>query len=79
MIGLDYSGNPFKNTFLDFVEIFEKARSLNFQTAIHIAETEGEVCLKETNDILNFKPHRLGMLYNNHKKLTVFQFNLYYF
>ncbi len=60
ILGLDYSGNPYLNSFRDFSSIFEEARLKGFKTAIHIAETEGEVCKQETLEILQFKPDRLG-------------------
>ena len=44
VVGLDYSGNPWKNTFTDFQHIFEAARAMGYKTTIHIAELEGEVC-----------------------------------
>lgn len=46
--GLDYSGNPFKNTFKDYEKLFIKARDEGLKTTVHIAELDGEDCLKET-------------------------------
>jgi len=60
ILGFDYSGNPYQNSFRDFKEIFENARNNGFKTMIHIAETEGEDCKKESSEILEFGPDRLG-------------------
>ena len=60
ILGIDYSGNPYKNSFRDFVEVFTSARKKNFKTMIHIAETEGESCKRESMEILEFNPDRLG-------------------
>lgn len=60
ILGLDYSGNPYKNSFRDFEKIFSSARSKGFKIAIHVAETPGEECKQETREILQFKPDRLG-------------------
>lgn len=57
---MDYSGNPYKNTFKLFQPVFEEARKLGFKITIHTAELPGEECYKETLDVLNFKPDRLG-------------------
>lgn len=60
VIGIDYSGNPSKNTFTDFQEIFEDARRNGLKTALHCAELPDEKTLKETYDVLQFKPDRVG-------------------
>lgn len=60
ILGLDYSGNPYKNSFRDFEKIFSNARAKGFKIAIHVAETPGEECKQETREILQFKPDRLG-------------------
>lgn len=49
---MDYSGNPLKNTFKDFLPLFERARLEGFKTTVHVAEMPGDVCLQETIDIL---------------------------
>ena len=60
ILGLDFSGNPLKNFFIDFKDVFENARKKGFKTMIHIAEIDGEDCKKESRDILEFGPDRLG-------------------
>lgn len=60
LVGLDYSGNPIKNTFTDFQHFFKKVREAGLKTTVHIAEVPGEVCLRETKDIIDFTPDRLG-------------------
>lgn len=60
ILGMDYSGNPYKNSFRDFLAVFSEARRKGFKTMIHIAETEGEDCKQETREILEFGPDRLG-------------------
>ena len=60
VVGIDYSGNPFKNTFTDFENIFQEAKDFGLKTAIHCAELPDEKTLKETYDVLNFRPDRLG-------------------
>lgn len=67
--GLDYSGNPTRSTFKDYENLFAKARSEGLKTTVHIAELDGEVCLKESYDIVNFKPDRLGHFNYYNKEL----------
>lgn len=69
LVGLDYSGNPFKNTFTDFEYLFSKARKEGIKTTIHVAELPGDICLRETADILKFSPDRLGHFNYFDKKL----------
>lgn len=42
VIGIDYSGNPYKNSFKIFQHVFEEARKLGFKVTIHTAELPGE-------------------------------------
>jgi len=60
IVGLDYSGNPTKNDFTIFQEVFEEARKFGLKTAVHCAELPDEKTLKETYSVLDFKPDRLG-------------------
>ena len=73
---MDYSGNPYINSFRDFASIFEAARAKGFKTTIHIAETEGEVCKEETREILRFKPDRIGHFNYFDKELLDLVFKL---
>ena len=60
ILGLDFSGNPLKNFFSDFIEVFEAARQKGFKTVVHIAEADCEGYKKEAMDIFNFRPDRIG-------------------
>ncbi len=43
VVGVDYSGNPYKNTFKNYIKYFEEAKIINgVKTAIHVAELPGE-------------------------------------
>lgn len=53
--GVDFSGNVAKGKF--HRELFEKARNVGLRTAIHCAEIKND---QEVEEILNFKPDRLG-------------------
>lgn len=57
VVGLDFSGNPYKNQFSKFMEAFSYARSLKIPITIHLAEIVNH---KESFDILNFVPERVG-------------------
>jgi adenosine deaminase len=58
IVGLDFSGNPYaKNLFDNFAQIWEKSEEMGLHTSIHFAETTNEI---DSNQILNYKPHRLG-------------------
>ena len=60
VIGIDYSGNPYKNTFNDYLQILAEAREFGLKIAVHCAELPDEKTLKETYDVLKFKPDRVG-------------------
>lgn len=69
VIGIDYSGNPYKNTFKMFQPVFEEARKQGLKITVHTAELPGEECYKETLDILQFRPDRLGHFNFHDEKL----------
>jgi adenosine deaminase len=53
--GIDFSGNPMKNSFKEFETIFKRVKHLNL--TVHFAEVVDE---EDSLDILKFKPQRLG-------------------
>lgn len=58
VVGLELSGDPFKNDFSSYAPVFLKARSLGIQTSIHFAESnikEGEMA-----EMLDTDPQRIG-------------------
>lgn len=71
VVGLDLSGDPFKNTFKNLEPCFVLARNAGLKSSIHCGEIPCEAALnddnlstdisyQETNDILAFRPDRLG-------------------
>lgn len=56
-VGVDFSGNPLAGKFINFVGVFEEARRFGLKITVHTAEIEDE---SDTNDVLRFKPDRLG-------------------
>lgn len=58
--GLDLSGDPLQYTFDDFKPIFEKARDNGLGIVIHCGESKEERVLKDLEQILRFKPDRIG-------------------
>jgi len=56
IMGLDFSGNPFGVSFLEFVHLFQRARDEGFKVTVHTAEI-GDVLTKEdeTASILKFR------------------------
>jgi len=56
VVGLELGGNPFKGSFIQFKEFFEKARRW-FPCTINTAEILDE---KDTDDVLEFSPDRIG-------------------
>jgi adenosine deaminase len=56
-VGIDFSGNPNVGKFRDFSVVFQEARNLGFKVTVHTAEIEDA---EDTDDILRFKPDRLG-------------------
>ena len=57
VVGVDFSGNPTRGSFLAFRPAFELARERGLRTTVHCAETEDE---HDTLQILEFGPDRLG-------------------
>ena len=57
VVGIDLCGDPSVNEFSMFREVFEDARNIGLKTTIHCAELDTP---KETDDIINFGPDRLG-------------------
>ncbi|XP_024875901.1 adenosine deaminase-like protein isoform X1 [Temnothorax curvispinosus] len=55
VVGIDLSGDPTAGD--SFLELLEKSRKVGLSITAHCAEVPNEV---ETNDILKFKPDRLG-------------------
>lgn len=55
VVGIDLSGDP--TTGDSFLELLETSRKVGLKITAHCAEVPNEV---ETNDILKFKPDRLG-------------------
>jgi adenosine deaminase len=58
IVGFDFSGNPEKNSFKDYVDILTEARQAGFKITIHTPEVDHNV--GEVTDIVNFRPERLG-------------------
>jgi adenosine deaminase len=56
-VGLDFSGNPTRNSFADFLPAFEDARRLGLRVAVHTAEVDNDA---DTAAVLDFGPERLG-------------------
>ncbi|XP_011157608.2 adenosine deaminase-like protein [Solenopsis invicta] len=55
VVGIDLSGDPTRGDL--FLELLEKSRKVGLKITVHCAEVPNEV---ETNNILKFKPDRLG-------------------
>ena len=59
IVGIDFSGNPYKRNFEEFRSIFIQARNhYGFKISVHTAEIDNNI--SDTKAILNFKPDRLG-------------------
>jgi hypothetical protein len=58
VVGLDFSGNPYLKSFVDFEGIYTEARLKHgFKISIHFAETPNEA---DSAAILAFEPDRVG-------------------
>lgn len=57
IVGIDFSGNPTKASFADFLSIFEAARAAGLRTAVHVGEVDHAA---DTESVLAFRPDRLG-------------------
>ena len=59
MVGLDFCGNPHKNSFTDYIDpIFKEAKESGIKTTIHCAEVKDTD--EENAAIMDFAPDRLG-------------------
>ena len=58
IIGIDLSGDPSKNYFSDYKEIFLEAKKENFKISIHTPEIKNRNY--EIKNMINFKPDRFG-------------------
>ena len=57
IVGIDFSGNPTRGSFVDFLPAFELARSGGLAIAVHVAELDNRT---DTEAVLTFRPERLG-------------------
>ena len=57
IVGVDFSGNPTRGSFADYLPAFEAARAAGLKVAVHAGEVEHEA---DTQAILAFRPERLG-------------------
>jgi adenosine deaminase len=57
VVGVDFGGNPHKNSFVDFLPAFHFAREHQLKSTVHIGEI---VYHEDTSAILEFMPDRLG-------------------
>lgn len=48
LVGLDYCGNPFKNDFTVFKDLYQEAKDEGTKITIHCAELDDQKTLKET-------------------------------
>jgi adenosine deaminase len=60
LVGLDYSGNPYKGDFSLFEDLFSEARRVGLNTCVHCAELPDHKTSLETTRVLDFEPDRLG-------------------
>jgi adenosine deaminase len=58
VVGIDFAGNPSVGHFRDFRGVFERARGHGLFTTVHCSEIPGVE--DETDEILNFRPNRIG-------------------
>jgi hypothetical protein len=56
VVGLELSGDPYKNLFPDFAPAFLKARSLGIPTSLHFAEAN--IRQEEMDEMLDTDPQR---------------------
>ena len=60
VVGLDFSGDPNVKSFEKFRPVFDLAKQMNLSTTIHIGELPSADCLKENDQIIDYRPTRLG-------------------
>ena len=58
IIGIDFSGDPTKNNFSDYLKIFQEARKSGLKVTIHSPEISSSNL--ELKNMLNFQPDRIG-------------------
>lgn len=58
VVGIDFCGNPYNNSFNDFLSVFQCAKKDGFKTTLHAAEIKDSK--KEVLSMLDFQPTRLG-------------------
>jgi len=59
VVGVDFSGNPAKGKFQDFVEMLNMCRASGLKITVHAAEVPAD---EETDAVLEFAPDRIGHL-----------------
>ncbi|XP_077299017.1 adenosine deaminase-like protein [Arctopsyche grandis] len=65
IVGIDFSGDPHIGIFGDFTKILDTSRCAGLKVTVHAAEIPNE---KETLEILEWKPDRLGhVTYNSER------------
>jgi len=57
IVGVDFSGNPTRGKFADYVEVFEEARRCGLRIAVHVGEVDDP---QDTAAVVRFRPDRLG-------------------
>ena len=57
-VGIDFAGNPTKNNFRDYIDLFRLIKNQGIKTTIHCAEVPGS--FEETDSVLDFLPDRIG-------------------
>jgi len=60
IVGLDYSGNPYEKSFRDFRDFYQEGRDNGLKIAVHAGELPDETTARELDDVLDFKPDRIG-------------------
>jgi len=57
IVGIDFSGNPARGDFADFLPSLERVRAVGLPITLHCAEIENDA---EITAMLEFRPSRLG-------------------
>jgi adenosine deaminase len=57
IVGLDFSGNPSKNSFSIYRDVLERGKGKGFKISLHCAEMDND---EETRQMIAFRPDRLG-------------------
>mmetsp|Transcript_386 Transcript_386/g.490 ORF Transcript_386/g.490 Transcript_386/m.490 type:complete len:322 (+) Transcript_386:233-1198(+) len=74
VVGIDFSGNPTKGVFSDFVPILLQARNQGLKITVHCAEVDDPQEVKQI--ITDFRPDRLGHMLFVSKELQEYMFNM---